>query len=146
MGTVNTLNGTFTITDDYNGNVTVNGPATAVFTYPVVAGNDGFVQAAANRSAYEFCNNFDIRFYNKEIESVLTDIENTLNGIESDIRVLKQRGEDESVGIVVRQTCNPCIGGFERAVLVNALRQGEQLENVVKEVNNPTPLPKLRID
>lgn len=61
----------------------------------------------------------------------------------TDIGALKDRGVNENVGIVVRHVCVPCQSGLDRAVLVNALKQGNQLQNVIKELNSPTDIPGL---
>lgn len=80
-------------------------------------------------------------YFNDSFDQRIDTLNATHSNLQSDVRVLKQRGENENVGIVVRHVCIPCTSGLDRAVLLSALKQGGQLQNVLAELANPTPLP-----
>ncbi len=80
---------------------------------------------------------------------VLNDKAETHNGIHAgiaaDINTIKQRADNENVGIVTRGA-NYNYSGRDRALLVLGLQQSDNVENFSKEMTNPTYIPGLEVD
>lgn len=79
----------------------------------------------------------------------LLDIENRIavafEQIAEDINALKVIALDREQGIVTRYTTQPCTdteyNTFPRAVTVVAMKNAQQLDELIDELLSPTPLP-----
>lgn len=124
ISTIPTVYGVFTINDDLSGNITVSGPASATFQYPypIATPDSGlhFVWAQTLKSAHDFCLNYSQEF---------------------DLHVLKLRGDNENVGIVIRDTCTPC--GSVEGLTIHALKESGKLEGVLAQIRSGQTLDGL---
>ena len=65
--------------------------------------------------------------------------------IAEDVNVLKVLALDKEKGIVTRYTRNPCTdvdyNTLPRAVTVVAMKNAQQLDELIEELHSPTPMP-----
>lgn len=87
----------------------------------------------------------DVQIQIRDIQAQIRDIH---QGLANDIHTLRVLGAHRNKGIVTRETCVPCPGVWgsaaSRAMTVTALRDSKQLDDVIREINNPTA-PELDI-
>ena len=78
------------------------------------------------------------------IAAALERIATATEGMNTHIAHLDSLGSSDSEGIRARHVCVECgPKGFQKAILVNALKQSNQLDNCISEFNNPTAIPGL---
>ena len=123
---ISTVYGTFTVNDNESGSISVSGPASASFGYPPTLEYVP-VHAAALKGAIDFCLN-----YSQEVDT---------HDMKDDLRVLKIRGDNENIGIVIRDTCTPC--GSVEGLTIHALKEAGKLDEVLKQIKTGETLEGL---
>jgi hypothetical protein len=79
-----------------------------------------------------------------DIESDTTGINIALTHVDAYMNNINYRGSNNDIGFVVKQSqqdAGPLSAEQERAIVVSTLKTSGGLDNMIAEINNPTPLP-----
>lgn len=70
------------------------------------------------------------------LKDAIVSLEASVSALQADIETIKNNAVSESLGIYTTAKQDP----FERAILVSALKQSNQLQQIIKEIQNPTDI------
>lgn len=155
---INTVSGTFTVTDNGLGTITVTGPGSATFQYPRTASLPGWGsandwQCQANMSAHKFCyswsadklsqtrnnelatHNASFDRYNESFDKhndTQVALTNTHYDLRDDIRAVKHRAVNVDEGIYTQKAC------WETACIEN---KAQRLSSMMNAPGIDTPVP-----
>ena len=79
-----------------------------------------------------------------DIESDTTGINIALTHVDAYMNNINYRGSNNDIGFVVKQSqqdAGPLSAEQQRAIVVSTLKTSGGLDNMIAEINNPTPLP-----
>lgn len=86
----------------------------------------------------------DIATAMTELATISTELKGYTESIKTDVARFKELGTNENLGITTKQVIvnQGCTGGsLQPAIIINALRNGEILEDVLKEMGDPLYMP-----